>query len=359
MWHRVDKTESFGYRKAFSPTETRGGLAKLASRTLLQILPTIWCRPNKKPPRSSHAAVRATTCHGIWSQTQIEKVATSSCHIDDRQGFRAIDVTLNVFGEVTLLNLLLHLQGGDLVFSTVVAMSDSVANKLTEGAQMWYAEPLPSAPWDLQEHRRNLKQMDCEGLHGCHLYALYLACVSDYIHSCNLRAWQCGSGPAWPTFDISFSFTRAPAKIEWQTNTRCMPCLLIWGFKLSTAGMTLQQYICEYMNMQLVAMRQCACRIRPINFADTVHMCSAWFESQLMQMCSANHADSCWLRHSYTNAYSLYTPQRSFSTRCWTCVAMSLVIQQHMNALSTAAAQEHAERFKPNVKWNLWYKRFR
>ncbi len=45
MWHRVDKTESFGYRKAFSPTETRGGLAKLASRTLLQIFPTIWCRP--------------------------------------------------------------------------------------------------------------------------------------------------------------------------------------------------------------------------------------------------------------------------------------------------------------------------
>ncbi len=33
---------------------------------------------------------------------QIEKVATSSCHIDDHQGFRAIDVTLNVFGEVTL-----------------------------------------------------------------------------------------------------------------------------------------------------------------------------------------------------------------------------------------------------------------
>ncbi len=24
-----------------------------------------------------------------------------------------------------------------------------------------------------------------------------------------------------------------------------------------------------------------------------------------------------------------------------------------MNALSTAAAHEHAERFKPNVKWNL------
>jgi len=111
--------------------------------------------------------------------------------------------------------------------------------------------------------------------------ALYLACVSDYIHSCNLRAWQCGSGPAWPTFDISLSFTRAPAKIEWQTNTRCMPCLLIWGFKLSTAGMTLQQHICEYMNMQHVAMRQCACRIRPINFADTVHMCSAWFAEHI------------------------------------------------------------------------------
>ena len=106
------------------------------------------------------------------------------------------------------------------------------------------------APWDLQRHRRNLKQMDCEGLDGCHVCALYLACINDYIHSCNLRAWQCGSGPAWPTFDISLWFTRAPAKVEWQTNTRCMPCLLMWGFKLSTAGMTLQQYICKYMNME-------------------------------------------------------------------------------------------------------------
>ncbi len=32
---------------------------------------------------------------------------------------------------------------------------------------------------------------------------------------------------------------------------------------------------------------------------------------------------------------------------------MSLVIQQYMNALSTAAAQEHADQFKPNVKWTL------
>ena len=297
MWHRVDKTESFGYRKAFSPTETRGGLAKLASRTLLQIHPTIWCRPIENLrvaamlPSERLPATVSGRKRSSWNREYERRVSTRSnwkgrdlvlsywwssrvssyrCYI--------IIITLNVFGELTLLNLLLHWQGGDLIFSGYERFSRKLVDRRSANV---VCEPLPSAPWDLQRHRRNLKQMDCEGLDRCHMCALYLACVSDYIHSCNLRAWQCGSGPAWPTFDISLSFTRAPAKIERQTNTRCMPCLLIWGFKLSTAGMTLQQYICKYMNMQHGAMRQCACRIRPINFADTVHTCSAWFAQHI------------------------------------------------------------------------------
>ena len=43
-----------------------------------------------------------------------------------------------------------------------------------------------------------------------------------------------------------------------------MPHLLIWGAKLSTADMTLQQHLYEYSTCSDASVYTCACRARPI-----------------------------------------------------------------------------------------------